>query len=122
LASDKCILIVEDDEPTQNLLQAVLRRFDYTTALASNGAEAIDRLRQKEYAAVVLDLMMPAVSGRDVIDFLATLAAPTPVVICSAAGPAAMTGLDPKVVKAVVRKPFDIDELVATVRAAVGDA
>ncbi|HKO59051.1 MAG TPA: response regulator [Thermoanaerobaculia bacterium] len=120
MAIDTCILIVEDDEPTQNLLQAVLRRFGYSTELASNGAEAIGLLKQKAYAAVVLDLMMPAVSGRDVIDFLSAGVTPTPVVICSAAGPAALAGLDPNVVKAVVRKPFDIDELVETVKAATG--
>jgi CheY-like chemotaxis protein len=109
------VLIVEDDEPTQNLLRAVLARCGYATAVASNGAEAIARLQATRYAAVLLDIMMPQVSGHAVVAFLGTTPNPVPVIICSAAGPAALTGFDPAVVKAIVRKPFDIDQLIATV-------
>ncbi len=109
------ILIVEDDEATQNLLQALLRRFGYSTAIAANGGEAIALLRQNVYSVVVLDIMMPEVGGRDVIDFLAEDTNPTPVIICSAAGPATFADADPAVVKAVVRKPFDIDEIIAAI-------
>jgi len=111
------ILIVDDDQPTQNLLRAVLRRCGYASEVASNGRQAIDLLREKRYAAVVLDMMMPEVSGHEVIAFLGTTADPVPVIICSAAGPTALAGFDPAVVKAIVRKPFDIDQLAAAVNA-----
>lgn len=111
------ILIVEDDEPTQNLLRVVLQRCGYATELAFNGRDAIALLQAQRYAVVVLDMMMPEVGGREVIAFLGTAANRVPVIICSAAGPAALTGFDPAVVKAIVRKPFDIDELVEAVRA-----
>lgn len=111
------ILIVDDDEPTQNLLRAVLRRCGYASEVASNGRQAIGLLREKRYAAVVLDMMMPEVGGHEVITFLGTTADAVPVIICSAAGPNALTGFDPAVVKAIVRKPFDIDQLVAAVTA-----
>jgi CheY-like chemotaxis protein len=113
------ILIVDDDEPTQNLLRAVLRRCGYASEVASNGRQAIGLLREKRHAAVVLDMMMPEVGGHEVIAFLGTIPDSVPVIICSAAGPAALTGFDPAVVKAIVRKPFDIDELVAAVSAVV---
>jgi CheY-like chemotaxis protein len=109
------ILIVEDDEPTQNLLRAVLRRVDFPTEIAANGADAIALLQQKPYALVLLDIMMPEVSGRDVIDYLAGAASPVPVIICSAAGPSAFADVDPAVVKEIVRKPFDIDEIISAV-------
>lgn len=109
------ILIVDDDEPTQNLLRAVLRRCGYASEVASNGREAIALLSARTYAAVVLDVMMPEVGGREVVAFLGTAASSVPVIICSAAGPAALAGFDPAVVKAIVRKPFDLDQLVATV-------
>ena len=111
------ILIVEDDEPTQNLLRAVLRRCGYASDIASNGEHAIGLLREKRYAAVVLDMMMPEVSGYEVVASIGTAADPVPVIICSAAGPTALAGFDPTVVKAIVRKPFDIDQLVAAVTA-----
>lgn len=114
------ILIVEDDEPTQNLLQALLRRFGYSTEIAVNGIDAIGLLRQRDYSVVVLDIMMPEVSGREVIDYLAAAANPVPVIICSAAGPSTYADADPAVVKAIVRKPFDIDEIIATIARVTG--
>ena len=110
------ILIVEDDEPTQKLLQAVLRRYGYASEVASNGQEGIDRLREREYAVVVLDIMMPSVGGRGVVDYLSTAERKVPVIVCSAAGPKALTGFDPEIVKGVVRKPFDVDEFIAAIR------
>ncbi|MEA2338533.1 MAG: hypothetical protein QOE82_2540 [Thermoanaerobaculia bacterium] len=114
------ILVVDDDQPTLNLLRAVLNRSGYETDVATNGSEAIDLLRKNDYAVVVLDMMMPHVGGHDVIAFLGTAARPTPVLICSAAGPSALTGLDPAIVKAVIRKPFDIVELTEVVAGMVG--
>ena len=116
------ILIVEDDQPTQYLLRAILRRSPYTSEVATNGEEAINLLREKEYAAVILDMMMPEASGHEVIEFLTTAAKRVPVIICSAAGPTALTGFDPTVVKAVIRKPFDVDQLLGTVTAVARSA
>ncbi|HVG23501.1 MAG TPA: response regulator [Thermoanaerobaculia bacterium] len=109
------ILIVDDDEPTQNLLRVVLRRHAYETDVAANGRDAIGLLQAKPFAAVVLDMMMPEVGGHEVIAFLGAREHHVPVIICTAAGPAVLTGVDPAVVKAIIRKPFDIDELVAAV-------
>lgn len=81
----KPILVVDDDEPTQKLMQALMRRFGYSTHTASNGSEAIERLKTNEYALIVLDLMMPLVSGSDVLDFLATSTSKVPVIVCTAA-------------------------------------
>jgi CheY-like chemotaxis protein len=112
------ILIVEDDEPTQNLLRAVLRKCGHASEVASNGREAIAVLQEKQYAAVILDIMMPEVGGREVADYLGRTPESPPVIICSAAtGPAALSGFNPQVVKAIVRKPFDIDQLIAAVTA-----
>lgn len=109
------ILVVEDDAPTQNLLRAVLRRAGYACEVASNGREAIAFLQSTRYAAVILDMMMPEIGGWEVIEFLGAAPVPVPVIICSAAGPAALTGFDPAVVKAIVRKPFDLGQLLAAV-------
>lgn len=109
------VLVVDDDEPTRRLVQTVMRRSGYDTETATNGGEAIALLRERAYSAVVLDMMMPRVGGRDVIDFLSTSGSTIPVVICSAAGPAALTGVDPAVVKAVIRKPFDVNEFIHSV-------
>jgi CheY-like chemotaxis protein len=114
------ILIIDDDVPTQNLLQALLRRFGHVTEVAGNGAQAIELLRERDYALIVLDLMMPGVAGTGVIAFLAETSRRIPVVVCTAARGAATEQLDPAIVKAMIHKPFDIDQLVGTVTGLLG--
>lgn len=109
------VLVVEDDQPTQNLLRAVLSRWGYVTEIAANGREAIALLERNAYSTIVLDMMMPSVGGHDVIEFVAAAPRITPIIICSAAPPATFAGADPAVVKAIVRKPFDIDEVIAAI-------
>jgi CheY-like chemotaxis protein len=109
------VLVVEDDEPTRKLLDAVLTRGGFSTAFAPNGREAMRLLRTNDYAVVVLDIMMPEVGGREVIEFITAESIPVPVVVCSAAGPRVLTGFDTNVVKGVIRKPFDIEQFVAMV-------
>ena len=109
------ILIVDDDEPTQKLLEVLMQRYGFATDVASNGAAAIDRLRGGEYACVILDLMMPEVGGHDVLAFLRAEKRPVKVVVCTAAVPTREEDFDPVYVRAIVRKPFDIEQLAATV-------
>ena len=113
---DLPILIVDDDEPTRKLLQAILMRYGFHTEIASNGREAIELIQSREYAMVILDLMMPTASGQDVVDFLSTYPRRVPVVVCTAAGVAKSLVFDTNVVKAVIRKPFDIDQLIEIVK------
>lgn len=109
------ILVVDDDEPTQKLLQALLRRCGFTTDVAADGRQAIELLRSRQYAAVVLDIMMPSVGGGAVVDFLSAAESSTPVIICSAAGPAMLAAFSSHVVKAVVRKPFDVEQFATVI-------
>jgi CheY-like chemotaxis protein len=114
------ILIVDDDVPTQNLLQALLHRVGHASEVAGNGADAIALLRERDYGLVLLDLMMPGVAGNAVISFLDETSRRIPVIVCTAARGAATQNLDPKIVKAMIYKPFDIEHLVGTVDGLVG--
>jgi DNA-binding response OmpR family regulator len=116
---DKRVLVVEDDEPTQKLLVALMQRIKVGAMVAGNGAEAIDLLREKSFDAIILDLMMPTVGGHDVISFVEQQQKPTPIIVCTAAGPRANANVNSSVVKAIFRKPFDIDELGGTVTSVV---
>jgi CheY-like chemotaxis protein len=114
---EKRVLVVEDDEPIRSLLLTVLRRRGQKTDTACNGAEAIERLRSCNYSLVLLDLMMPVMSG---YEFLAALetngVAQRPLVIVLTAGSVPVR-LNPAVVAGTIRKPFDIEVLVDTVEA-----
>lgn len=109
------ILIVEDDAPTQMLLETLVQRYGFASATAGDGRTAIELLGARDFAAVVLDLMMPQVSGSDVIDYLARENKRVPVVVCTAAGLDRIKDIDSDLVGAVVRKPFDIEALMATI-------
>lgn len=111
----KSVLIVDDDLPTQQLLATLMRRNGFSSVIASNGAEAIDVLSTADFAVVILDLMMPTVEGQAVIDFVSRQRETIPIIVCTAAGPRRTELIDSKVVKAIVRKPFDIDQLSALV-------
>ena len=114
----RTVLIVEDDVPTQKLLDAVLRRSGVETIIAPSGGDAVEVIDSgADLGCIVLDLMMPRVDGAAVIAHLAATQRDIPVIVCTAVGPRHTPDFDPKVVRAVVRKPFDIDHLIGTVNA-----
>jgi CheY-like chemotaxis protein len=113
------VLIAEDDPSIRSLIASALRRRKLQIATASNGKEALDALRSQEWLVLVLDLMMPAVTGWDVIAWLAENQErkPKTVIVVSATDRALLQGLDPTVVNAVIFKPFDVMQLAAYVKA-----
>lgn len=118
---DPCrILVVDDDAPLRKLVETALRRKNSEIQTASNGAEAIEQLVETQWDVLVLDLMMPTLSGWDVIAWLAANRerVPRSVVVVSAADRAVLRELDPSVVNAVIFKPFDVFQLGAYVSAA----
>src|ERR1044071_8859089 len=99
------VLIVEDDPPTQMLLETLMQRYGFGSVTAGNGAAAIDLLAARDFTAVILDLMMPEVGGGDVIDFLAREQRGVPVIVCRAAGLDKTREFAPDVVGAVLCPP-----------------
>jgi two-component system cell cycle sensor histidine kinase/response regulator CckA len=57
------VLVVEDDHELADLLSEVLTYENCTADLASNGMEAMEKLRGYDYDAVVCDLMLPRIDG-----------------------------------------------------------
>jgi CheY-like chemotaxis protein len=67
--AETCVLIVEDDETTGLLLEAILRKFGYPTRRARNRAEIARGLSAKPTPnLVLLDVMLPDVNGFDVLN------------------------------------------------------
>lgn len=62
------ILIVEDDSSSRYIYQQVLTGFQIVEA--SDGAQAIDRLKEQVFDLVILDMLLPRVQGTAVLDFL----------------------------------------------------
>ena len=69
-AEGRTVLLVEDDEPTRTMLRRTLSRAGWEVAEAQNGRVALDALREKLPALLLLDLMMPEMDG---FEFLSAL-------------------------------------------------
>jgi DNA-binding response OmpR family regulator len=109
------ILVVEDDPRMQKVLQRIFRQGGYRVIVASDGKAGLESFRSNTPIAVVLDLMLPEISGQ-----LKAISVDTPVIILSA-----ITEVVDKVLLLelgaddYVTKPFSPRELMARVQAAI---
>lgn len=71
--SNTLVLIVDDEAGLLTLYASIIRRLGYAVLEASGGAEAIAILENNAPDLLVLDMAMPKVSGRDVLDFIETM-------------------------------------------------
>jgi DNA-binding response OmpR family regulator len=114
------ILIVEDDPAVQKALRRLFETEGYTVETQSDGRAALDSFQASSPAAVVLDLRLPKVSGRDVCKEIKAISPTLPIVVLSAASDVSdkvlllELGADD-----YVTKPFSPRELLARVRAAL---
>lgn len=116
------VLVVEDDSAIRRLLSVTFRHQGMNVTTASDGMEAIELLRTRYFRVLVLDLMMPRVSGWEVIDWLKEKqeGRPQSVIVVSATNRDVIRELEPEVVNAIVFKPFDVNELAGYVKACCG--
>ena len=115
MKSEKRILVVDDDDAIRALLTTVLRRRGLRVDTARNGAEAVTRIGECRYSLILLDLMMPLLSGYQVLEHIAEESAPSrPMVLVLTAG-LEPRGFDSTFVIGTIHKPFDIEMLVDTV-------
>lgn len=116
------ILIIEDERPINNLIRSTLTADGYSCDCAFDGKEGADLIEQRQYDLVLLDLMLPEISGYDLLEYIRSLgnirAAQIPVIIISAMGQVQdrirglHLGADD-----YLCKPFQIGELAARVEA-----
>lgn len=118
MKSDGRVLVVDDDAPIRALVTKIVERAGYIVDNARDGEEAIARINEREYAVMVIDLMMPKVDGYGVIAHLKTMAKRPAVIVITAGDSVAIRQLDGSMVHSVVRKPFDIDVLGDLIAAA----
>ncbi len=64
------VLIVDDDSAVQRILVRVFRRAGYDVTAASNGRQALERLGEQSFDAMVSDIQMPQMTGRELVQHL----------------------------------------------------
>jgi two-component system, NtrC family, nitrogen regulation response regulator GlnG len=115
------VLVVDDDAAIRGLVVAALKRDRLTVDTAKSGREAVQKLNENAYQVIVLDLMMPDVSGFDVLKVIEETHSPeTCVVIVSAASEKTIDSVQSPYVRAKLRKPFDLSAFIASVQECLG--
>ncbi len=122
-AQGHSVLVVDDDPSIRGLIMAALRRDGYSFYEAPNGREALQLMREQHPDVVVLDLMMPLVSGWDVLRERqgdAELQRIPVIVVSANREPALVAAVDAGIC-AFLPKPFDIGALSALVKSCLPD-
>lgn len=108
----KCILIVDDDVYIGNMVEEVLKKAGYQTARAYSGTEAAMYLETHQPDLILLDLMLPGLSGEELLPRIKGI----PVIVVSAKAEVSdkvdllMNGASD-----YITKPFDTKELLARI-------
>ena len=112
------LLIAEDELDLAEVLTAFFEKNQYTVDAVHDGAAALDYAATGEYDAIILDIMMPKLSGLAVLTRLRDAGVSTPVMLLTAKGEKddRVTGFNAGA-DDYLPKPFAPDELLARVRA-----
>jgi DNA-binding response OmpR family regulator len=114
------VLVVEDDKDIAALIGRYLSKAGYTTEVINTGADVVPHVRRNPPALLILDLMLPGVSGLQICSALRAepATAAVPIIMLTARGEEAdrVLGLELGA-DDYVTKPFSPNELVARVRA-----
>lgn len=114
----KIVLVVDDERPIVSLLSRLVQGVGARAEIAYNGKEAIEKMRERKPDLVLLDLIMPVMSGEEVLTVMETdpELQDIPVIVIStkaAIGP----GVERKVPH--LRKPFEPSEVKRLIREAL---
>lgn len=118
VAANDMVLVVDDDPDIRDSIEELLRSDGLRATGASNGAEALRILAERPVGVVLLDLMMPIMDGRQLVEEMRRRNIEVPVVLLSAGRE--LGKISKELSLPAVEKPFDLDDLLDTVRANLG--
>jgi DNA-binding response OmpR family regulator len=111
------ILLIEDDEKLSKSIKEGLKNYNFRVDLASDGEEGLYLATNNNYDVLIVDWMLPKISGIDLIKKLRKQNITTPTLILTAKGDVKDKVEGLSVADDYLTKPFDFDELVARLKA-----
>lgn len=117
MSEQQSILIVEDEQKLSRVLQLELDFEGYRTEIADNGKNAHQQMLEKDWDLVLLDIMLPGLSGLEVLRRFRKSDQHTPIILLTARDQVhdKVSGLDLGA-NDYITKPFQIEELLARIR------
>ncbi|KMY19981.1 response regulator transcription factor [Bacillus pumilus] len=112
------ILVVEDEKKIARVLSLELEYEGYEVTVKETGMDGLQALEEESFDLVLLDVMLPELSGLEVLRRVRKTNTATPIILITARGsvPDKVSGLDLGA-NDYITKPFDIEELLARIRA-----
>lgn len=114
------LLVVDDESTIRKLLSTIAEREGFEVATARDGVEALEMFAARSYDIAIVDLMMPRLSGYELVQKVSALVPRPIVIVATALTNGDVATLDDSMVRRVIRKPFDIrsvaEALVETAR------
>lgn len=119
--SDQNVLVVDDEEVIRDVCSQILAGEGYSVTTAASGKEALHLVSENNYDVVVTDIMMPDMSGLELLEVIKSTNLGVSTVIITGLGTFDMaTQSDRLGAREFVVKPFTPDELSEAVRKAIG--
>jgi DNA-binding response OmpR family regulator len=112
----KRILIVDDEPEVCGLIKDVLETAGYKVEVSYDGKQCLEKIKSNNYSLVVMDIMMPDLSGEDVIKLMREEGAKTPVIYVTIKP---KEDVNIRLVKGFVQKPFKNEELLKVVKSVI---
>jgi nitrogen regulation protein NR(I) len=114
------ILVIEDDDTVRDVLHSFLVSRKFDVSLAENGETGLDMARAEKFDLILTDLVMPGITGMDVLKEVTTAATSVPVIVMTAFG-TVQTAVEAMRNGAFdyVTKPFNLDELMIVLEKAL---
>jgi len=113
------ILLVDDEEHIRLLFKEELEEAGYAIDIASNGFEALEKVKERQFDLVVLDIKMPGMDGIQTLNEIKKLNKDQRVILCSAYGEFKQD-FSSWVSDAYVVKSADMRELKETIKSVLG--
>lgn len=112
----KKVLIVEDNSEVRRLFAIGLNQRGFEVKLASNGAEAVERIKEEKPDVILLDWVLPLMDGGEVLNKLSKEGRnETPIIVISGHARPSAREIDRRIVR-WLSKPVSIDDLVAEIQ------
>jgi nitrogen regulation protein NR(I) len=114
------VLVIEDDETVRDVLRSFLGGKGFEVILTVNGEAGLDQLRTEKFDLILTDLVMPGITGMDVLKEVFTRHISVPVVVMTAFG-TVQTAVEAMRIGAFdyLTKPFNLDELMIVIEKAL---
>ncbi|MBI3342012.1 response regulator [Candidatus Curtissbacteria bacterium] len=116
----KQILVVEDNRQYQDILKIALEDAKYSVTLAGEGKSALEKLKERDFDLILLDLLMPGMDGVSFYNNLTNkLKSRIPIIVLTNVTDAAAYG--PNIKNVMIKANVSIDDVIGEVKKVIGE-